>query len=607
MGARPPLTVCGMTWNSGDRLERWLTRSLEFADEVVLLVDQGSTDDTLEVACAYADQVQVVEHPPFIEVAMDWGLRKATGEWVLWLDDDELVSTSFAEARDRLLADPDLTHYWLPYRWLVPGADGGYRWLRQFPWYPNERLRLIRNVGSIYHHRGRLHSPIEVAGDGRVIDLEEGVIYHLDLAWRSRAEREAKVARYRGNNAPSCEEYYLYEDYAATLRSEPVDATEVTRPATAAARQAAQERRERFAAAPGLRGPNAAAGSNLDPDVATVAVMQARLARYWDNADVFSAEYVEHDTPATVLPNRGYAVELAVRNTSAVPWRNSGPLRGRVAMSYHWAHPEIGMLLEHGDRTLLPHVVEPGEVVRFPAGIWTPFEPGRYLLRWDLRVEEIGWFSDRGVAPLQVEVEVTGEELLAATPREVATLPARAHAERAPATPAHTPPLVARLRPHLDRALAVARRPTTAFGPRRPGSGPDFTAANVVPVRPVRVLDTRDGTGNPGAVVGPVAAGDVVEVAVGGEAGIPSHTVGVVATLSVLHATYDGFVTAFPADGTAGDAFVSAYFQDQGSPTAGQVVVGLGRGPWHGKLALRPSDNHPGGVHLVVDVVAYLD
>ena len=553
----------------------------------MLLVDSESTDDTLDVACAYADRVQVVEHPPFIEVAMDWGLRRATGEWLLWLDDDELVSTSFGAARDQLLADPDLTHYWLPYRWVVPGADGGHRWLRQFPWYPNERLRLIRNVGSVFHHRGRLHSPIEVAGDGRVLDADEGVIYHLDLAWRSRAEREAKVARYRGNNAPSCEEYYLYEDYAATLRAEPFDDEEITRPPTPAARRAAEERRERFAATP---------GSNVDPEVATVAAMQARIARHWENADVFSAEYLEHDTPATVLPNRGYVVELAVRNTSAVPWRNSGPLRGRVAMSYHWAHPDHGVLLEHGDRALLPRVVEPGEVVRFPAGIWTPLEPGRYVLQWDLCVEEIGWFSDRGVAPLQVEVEVTGDERLLATPRVVATLPTRARHEPPPA-PAPG------VRPRVVRFVAQARGRLPR--PRRPG--PDLMAANVVPIRPVRVLDTRDGTGNPGAVVGPVAAGDVVEIAVGGHAGVPSHAVGVVATLSVPHATYNGFVTAFPADGTAGDAFVSAYFNDQGRPAANQVVVGLGRGAWHGKLALRLSDNHPGRGHLVVDVVAYLD
>ena len=60
MGARPPLTVCGITWNSGDRLEHWLTRSLEFADEVVLLVDSESTDTTSDIACSYADHVEVV-------------------------------------------------------------------------------------------------------------------------------------------------------------------------------------------------------------------------------------------------------------------------------------------------------------------------------------------------------------------------------------------------------------------------------------------------------------------------------------------------------------------------------------------------------------------
>ncbi len=178
--SRPTLTVAGITWNSGDRLEHWVTRALEYADEIVLLVDASSTDDTYEIARTYADSLKLVEHPPFIEVFYDLALRQARGDWILWLDDDEFMGRDFVRTRDALLRERHLTHYHLPYRWVVRGKDGNDHWLATFPWHPNPRLRLVRNVGSIYHHRGRLHSPLEIAGDGRIVNPDEAVMYHLD-------------------------------------------------------------------------------------------------------------------------------------------------------------------------------------------------------------------------------------------------------------------------------------------------------------------------------------------------------------------------------------------------------------------------------------------
>lgn len=67
-----------MTWNSAGRLEHWITRTLEYADEVVLLVDESSTDDTYHVARTFADLVRVVEHPPFHRGLLRPGA--ATGE-----------------------------------------------------------------------------------------------------------------------------------------------------------------------------------------------------------------------------------------------------------------------------------------------------------------------------------------------------------------------------------------------------------------------------------------------------------------------------------------------------------------------------------------------
>ncbi len=636
MSSRPRLSVVGITANSSDRLERWATLAREYADEIALLVDEASDDETVRLARRVADRVQVVEHPPFIEVAMDWGLRSARGEWVLWLDDDEVLAPGFPDRIDELLGDRDVTHYWQAERWVVRRPEGGYGWLATFPWHPNPRLRLIRRVGSVFSHRGRLHSPIDVEGEGRVLEDGDTAIYHLDFVLRDRSARERKVARYQGHPAPSCEEYYLWEDYESTAEIVALDATVIER-------RPGQEALARAAKAAATNAPDEGPPVSIDR-------LQASIARYRPNADLFAASYRSHTTPERVLANRGYTARLEIENTSALRWRTTGRDTGRVELGYHWVHAEHGVLLRDGDATLLPGVVEPGHVVTVTAGLWTPYEPGRYRIEWDLHCVGVSWFSERGTPPLTVEVEVQARDRLLATPRTVARLPARALTAWATVAPEAAGPesSTERAEPGASPAVhdapgrprsvgvvagrRVARRLAStrlgaALAPTDPPPGPtedpraptrsadrsDGTSArawpagaNLVPLTPIRVLDTRDGSGIPGAPVGPIPAGAIVTVDVTGHPHIPDTAVGVVGNLSVPASDYNGLVSAYPA-GTAGDGTVGVYFNDRGEPSVNQVVLGLGTGTNLGKVSMHVSENAAGTVQLLLDLVAYLD
>lgn len=67
------------------------------------------------------------------------------------------------------------------------------------------------------------------------------------------------------------------------------------------------------------------------------------------------------------------------------------------------------------------------------------------------------------------------------------------------------------------------------------------------PVDPARILDTRDGTGVADHHPGPLGAGQVIEVAVTGVAGVPDVGVGaVVLNVTVTDAANNGFVTVYP-------------------------------------------------------------
>lgn len=225
-----------------------------------------------------------------------------------------------------------------------------------------------------------------------------------------------------------------------------------------------------------------------------------------------------------------------------------------------------GAELPQGDVTLLERALTPGETCEVLAGLWTPAHPGRYTLTWDMLCEGVSWFSARGSAPLCHEVEVVDD---GARP----------------------------LAPHFPGVPPVDQ-----------DGGPAPTAASrVVAVPPVRVLDTRDGSGLIDAPRGPIGSDDIVVLRLAGAAGVAPDAVGVICSVSVLQASYDGFVTVYPTDGTSGEAFPHVHFSADGRPVTNTTVSALGRGRGHGRLSLHLAPGPPGtSAQLIVDVSGYL-
>jgi hypothetical protein len=375
------------------RLEAWLREVRSFANEIVLSVDASADAATVAVARAHADHVSLVDLDGVPNPAYGWTAEHATGDWILALDDDEVLGSELKLALPSLLAER-VTHYHLPVRWVVRGSGGGLAWIRQFPWYPNHATRLFRNLRGGFRHPPQLHAVWEVTGEGRALSPACGAIYHLDLAMRDREGREAKRERYHRNAAPgvpTCEEYYLYEDYGTDLELVPVDPSE-------------------RAVATVLEGVQPTASSlghaGAPLPVTGAAELYAYAADRSPEPPVWSAEYLEHDTPDELGTNRGHAVTLRVRNTSEGTWRSVGSVVGRVVLSYRWRRLDGSLVIPQGDISLLPAALRPGEVAELVAGLWTPTEPGRYLLEWEALCERVAWFSERGVPPLVHEVRV---------------------------------------------------------------------------------------------------------------------------------------------------------------------------------------------------------
>ena len=94
-----------------------------YADLDVVVVDNGSTDNSMEVIHHYADRVRVVRQASNIGQGQGYnlGIEAALGEWVMWLDADDLLDAD-AIASCMALVDDDTSKVQFPLR--VVDAEG---------------------------------------------------------------------------------------------------------------------------------------------------------------------------------------------------------------------------------------------------------------------------------------------------------------------------------------------------------------------------------------------------------------------------------------------------------------------------------------------------
>ncbi len=120
----------------------------------------------------------------------------------------------------------------------------------------------------------------------------------------------------------------------------------------------------------------------------------------------YSAEYYDDGgTPNYVEPGQEFEVTVKVRNSGFLTWEPSGS--ERMALGTHWIDRDTREVIEwDGDRGLLDYDISYAEQAKVDVKIKAPDKPGRYILQYDMVHERVAWFSEKGVIPLEVNVDV---------------------------------------------------------------------------------------------------------------------------------------------------------------------------------------------------------
>ena len=82
------ISSCLIVKNEADNIVRSLESIKKIADEIIV-VDTGSTDNTVEIAQSFGAKVFFYEWDNNFSNAKNFALDKATGDWIIFLDADE--------------------------------------------------------------------------------------------------------------------------------------------------------------------------------------------------------------------------------------------------------------------------------------------------------------------------------------------------------------------------------------------------------------------------------------------------------------------------------------------------------------------------------------
>ncbi len=157
------LSAVILSKNSEKKIEKCLASISGWADEIIL-VDGGSTDSTVKIAERFGAHVHSHKFLGSFAEERNFGTAKASGEWVLQLDSDEIITGDFKRKCDEILPETRFAAFKFRRKNVFLGHEftygGWYHWSQH----------LFRKGRARYE--GRVHEKMTVDGDVGYLDAD---------------------------------------------------------------------------------------------------------------------------------------------------------------------------------------------------------------------------------------------------------------------------------------------------------------------------------------------------------------------------------------------------------------------------------------------------
>ncbi|MBT7615678.1 MAG: glycosyltransferase family 2 protein [Calditrichaeota bacterium] len=139
-------------------------KSVEWADQIVV-IDCESSDGTRAVAEDAGADIFIRPNNPNLNINKNISIDKSTGDWILILDTDEVITYDLAGCiRHAINDDSDISAYKFPRQNFVLG-----KWTKFGSQYPDYQLRLFKQ-GKARFPEDHIHEKLDVKGKIGTID-----------------------------------------------------------------------------------------------------------------------------------------------------------------------------------------------------------------------------------------------------------------------------------------------------------------------------------------------------------------------------------------------------------------------------------------------------
>jgi len=159
------ISVIMATFNEEKNIEKCLNSVKSFADEIVI-IDGGSEDKTVELAKKFDAIIEITNNPPIFHINKQKALNKSSGNWILQLDADEVVTEDLKKEilktidskYTNLKQNKEKNGFYIPRKNFFLG-----HWMKKGGLYPDEVIRLVKRGKASFPCKS-VHEQIEING-----------------------------------------------------------------------------------------------------------------------------------------------------------------------------------------------------------------------------------------------------------------------------------------------------------------------------------------------------------------------------------------------------------------------------------------------------------
>ena len=135
------------------------------ADEIVI-VDDYSTDKTIEIAKKYTKNIFLHKGQGYVEPSRNFAIDKATHEWILVLDADERIPESLAKQLKEIALENTKNVITIPRKNIIFN-----KWMKGGIWWPDYQIRFFKKGTVVWQNE--IHSAPQITGEVFRLNPEE--------------------------------------------------------------------------------------------------------------------------------------------------------------------------------------------------------------------------------------------------------------------------------------------------------------------------------------------------------------------------------------------------------------------------------------------------